>query len=172
MTSPLRGWARRALRRRLPILSWLPSYNRNDLRRDAIAGAIVAALAVPQFFGLCIDRWRAGARGPVRSSDRSSGIRRVRHVAAVDSRAGVDRICAICVAGRSASASQRPGGGDVYLGYRAGGWPRPCRCGPGAGGLGGGVPLEADCHRICLRSYGLGDRRRTAQPAGDPGSAW
>ena len=51
MTSPLRGWARRALRRRLPILSWLPSYNRNDLRRDAIAGAIVAALAVPQSLG-------------------------------------------------------------------------------------------------------------------------
>jgi sulfate permease, SulP family len=42
---------RRGLRRRLPILTWLPQYRRKQLRRDAIAGAIVAALAVPQALG-------------------------------------------------------------------------------------------------------------------------
>jgi sulfate permease, SulP family len=44
-------WIRGALRRRLPILTWLPRYDRARLRRDAIAGAIAAALAVPQSLG-------------------------------------------------------------------------------------------------------------------------
>jgi high affinity sulfate transporter 1 len=42
---------RRGLRRRLPILSWLPRYDRKHLRRDLVAGAIVVALAVPQSLG-------------------------------------------------------------------------------------------------------------------------
>ena len=42
---------RRGLRRRLPILTWLPRYSRKQLRRDLIAGAIVVALAVPQSLG-------------------------------------------------------------------------------------------------------------------------
>lgn len=47
-------WAaavRRAIPRRLPILTWLPQYDRKHLRRDIIAGAIVVALAVPQALG-------------------------------------------------------------------------------------------------------------------------
>jgi high affinity sulfate transporter 1 len=39
------------LRRRLPILTWLPQYSRKQLPRDALAGAVVAALAVPQALG-------------------------------------------------------------------------------------------------------------------------
>jgi sulfate permease, SulP family len=45
------SWIRRGLRRRVPILSWLPSYDRKHLRRDVIAGVIVAALAIPQSLG-------------------------------------------------------------------------------------------------------------------------
>lgn len=47
-------WAaavRRAIPRRLPIVTWLPQYDRKHLRRDIIAGAIVVALAVPQALG-------------------------------------------------------------------------------------------------------------------------
>ena len=39
------------LRRWLPILTWLPAYDRAHLRRDVVAGAVVAALAVPQSLG-------------------------------------------------------------------------------------------------------------------------
>lgn len=35
----------------LPILSWLPSYPREDLRGDVMAGAIVASLLIPQSLG-------------------------------------------------------------------------------------------------------------------------
>jgi sulfate permease, SulP family len=42
---------RRGLRRRLPILAWLPQYDRKHLRRDIFAGAVVVALAVPQALG-------------------------------------------------------------------------------------------------------------------------
>jgi len=38
-------------RRWLPILTWLPAYDRAYLRRDVVAGAVVAALAVPQSLG-------------------------------------------------------------------------------------------------------------------------
>ncbi|HTY71876.1 MAG TPA: SulP family inorganic anion transporter [Actinomycetes bacterium] len=37
--------------RRLPVLAWLPRYQRPWLRGDLIAGAVVAALAVPQALG-------------------------------------------------------------------------------------------------------------------------
>ncbi|HEX6255650.1 MAG TPA: sulfate permease [Euzebyales bacterium] len=39
------------LRRWLPILSWLPSYRRERLRGDVVAGAIVASLLIPQSLG-------------------------------------------------------------------------------------------------------------------------
>jgi sulfate permease, SulP family len=51
LTSKLGNRVRRGVRRRLPILTWLPEYDRKNLRRDAIAGAGVAALAVPQSLG-------------------------------------------------------------------------------------------------------------------------
>ena len=35
----------------IPILRWLPSYERSRLRRDLLAGALVAALLVPQSLG-------------------------------------------------------------------------------------------------------------------------
>lgn len=37
--------------RRVPVLAWLPHYDRRWLRGDAVAGAVVAALAVPQALG-------------------------------------------------------------------------------------------------------------------------
>ncbi|WP_395692375.1 SulP family inorganic anion transporter [Nocardioides sp.] len=37
--------------RRLPVAVWLPRYQRGWLRGDAVAGAVVAALAVPQALG-------------------------------------------------------------------------------------------------------------------------
>ncbi|WP_395659799.1 SulP family inorganic anion transporter [Nocardioides sp.] len=37
--------------RRLPIMTWLPRYERGWLRGDLVAGAVVAALAVPQALG-------------------------------------------------------------------------------------------------------------------------
>ena len=37
--------------RRLPIMTWLPRYERGWLRGDVVAGAVVAALAVPQALG-------------------------------------------------------------------------------------------------------------------------
>ncbi|HSK54372.1 MAG TPA: sulfate permease [Jiangellales bacterium] len=37
--------------RRLPILTWLPRYERRWLRGDLVAGAVIAALAVPQALG-------------------------------------------------------------------------------------------------------------------------
>ncbi len=42
---------RAALARALPIMQWLPAYDRSRLRGDVIAGAIVAALLVPQSLG-------------------------------------------------------------------------------------------------------------------------
>jgi high affinity sulfate transporter 1 len=39
------------VRRHVPILTWLPAYDRSRLRTDAIAGAVVAALAIPQALG-------------------------------------------------------------------------------------------------------------------------
>jgi len=42
---------RRGLRRRVPIVAWLPQYELKHLRRDLIAGTIVVALAVPQALG-------------------------------------------------------------------------------------------------------------------------
>ena len=37
--------------RRVPVVSWLPRYERGWLRGDLVAGAVVAALAVPQALG-------------------------------------------------------------------------------------------------------------------------
>jgi SulP family sulfate permease len=37
--------------RRVPVVAWLPQYQRGWLRGDAVAGAVVAALAVPQALG-------------------------------------------------------------------------------------------------------------------------
>ncbi len=42
---------RAALARALPIMQWLPAYDRSRLRGDVIAGAIVAALLIPQSLG-------------------------------------------------------------------------------------------------------------------------
>ena len=39
------------LRRLVPALGWLPSYRREDLRFDLIAGVSVAALVVPKALG-------------------------------------------------------------------------------------------------------------------------
>jgi sulfate permease, SulP family len=51
MTSSVGNRIRRGLHRRLPILTWLPLYNRARLRQDIVAGVVVAALAVPQSLG-------------------------------------------------------------------------------------------------------------------------
>ena len=45
------GPASRARWRRVPAVTWLPQYRRSWLRADAVAGALVAALAVPQALG-------------------------------------------------------------------------------------------------------------------------
>src|SRR5580765_5588300 len=37
--------------RRVPVVAWLPHYQRRWLRGDLVAGAVVAALAVPQALG-------------------------------------------------------------------------------------------------------------------------
>src|SRR3954449_4471115 len=37
--------------RRVPVVSWLPTYERRSLRGDLLAGAVVAALAIPQALG-------------------------------------------------------------------------------------------------------------------------
>ncbi|MDN5771471.1 MAG: SulP family inorganic anion transporter [Microlunatus sp.] len=42
---------RARLKRIVPILDWLPRYDRRRLRPDLLAGAVVAALAVPQSLG-------------------------------------------------------------------------------------------------------------------------
>ena len=39
------------LRRNVPILDWLRTYDRRWLRADLLAGGVVAALAVPQALG-------------------------------------------------------------------------------------------------------------------------
>ena len=43
--------ASRRTRRVLPILDWLPRYDRRRLRPDLLAGCVIAALAVPQALG-------------------------------------------------------------------------------------------------------------------------
>jgi high affinity sulfate transporter 1 len=50
MTSEHSGWRRRAVSS-IPILTWLPRYERSRLKGDLLAGAIVAALMVPQSLG-------------------------------------------------------------------------------------------------------------------------
>src|SRR5829696_3995157 len=42
---PARRW------RRIPVVAWLPPYQRRWLRGDVVAGAVVAALAIPQALG-------------------------------------------------------------------------------------------------------------------------
>jgi SulP family sulfate permease len=37
--------------RRIPAIAWLPRYERGWLRGDVVAGAVVAALAIPQALG-------------------------------------------------------------------------------------------------------------------------
>lgn len=49
MSTRRSGWVRAA--RALPILRWLPNYERSHLRGDLLAGALVAALLVPQSLG-------------------------------------------------------------------------------------------------------------------------
>jgi len=39
------------LARWVPMIAWLPRYRRDLLARDLLAGAVVAALAVPQSLG-------------------------------------------------------------------------------------------------------------------------
>src|SRR6187401_3332431 len=39
------------LRGRIPIFTWLPAYQRTQLRPDLTAGMVLAALAVPQSLG-------------------------------------------------------------------------------------------------------------------------
>ena len=51
MTPSVGQRIRQGLRRRLPILTWLPLYKRARLRPDIVAGVVVAALAVPQSLG-------------------------------------------------------------------------------------------------------------------------
>jgi sulfate permease, SulP family len=46
-----RGAVESQLRSRLPILTWLPAYSRKNLTADLLAGAVVAALIVPQALG-------------------------------------------------------------------------------------------------------------------------
>src|SRR3954468_5010871 len=48
MTRPATRASLRAMRRYLPILSWLPGYDRRWLAADALAGLSVWALLVPQ----------------------------------------------------------------------------------------------------------------------------
>jgi len=50
MTSEQNEWKRRVVGA-MPILTWLPRYDRSRLRGDLLAGAIVAALMVPQSLG-------------------------------------------------------------------------------------------------------------------------
>jgi high affinity sulfate transporter 1 len=47
MASALRA----RVRRHVPIVTWLPAYDRSRLRTDSVAGVVVAALAVPQALG-------------------------------------------------------------------------------------------------------------------------
>jgi SulP family sulfate permease len=51
MTASFGHRIRRGLHRRLPVLTWLPRYQRARLRPDIVAGVVVAALAVPQSLG-------------------------------------------------------------------------------------------------------------------------
>ncbi len=51
MASESSGRRRRVLAAGVPILRWLPTYERNRLGGDVLAGAIVAALLVPQSLG-------------------------------------------------------------------------------------------------------------------------
>ena len=46
-----RGAVESQLKARLPILTWLPAYQRANLTGDLLAGAVVAALIVPQALG-------------------------------------------------------------------------------------------------------------------------
>lgn len=49
MSTRQRRWARAV--RVLPILRWLPGYERSQIRGDLLAGALVAALLIPQSLG-------------------------------------------------------------------------------------------------------------------------
>jgi len=51
MSDPNGSGAERTWRRWIPIAEWLPRYDRGWLRGDLVAGALVAALAVPQALG-------------------------------------------------------------------------------------------------------------------------
>ena len=59
-----RAWAapaRSGVRRFIPILSWLPAYDRRNLRFDLVAGATVWGLLVPEM----IARWVPGGIYPL-----------------------------------------------------------------------------------------------------------
>ena len=70
------------LARLLPIVSWLPSYDRSWLRGDIAAGVAVTALIVPKnlgyagFAGVPLENGLYAAPLPARSSTRSSGTSR------------------------------------------------------------------------------------------------
>ncbi|CAG7785160.1 unnamed protein product, partial [Allacma fusca] len=48
---PRRSFLGKLLRRRIPIIKWLPSYKKNYLINDAIAGITVGLTVVPQSMG-------------------------------------------------------------------------------------------------------------------------
>ena len=66
----------------LPILDWLPRYDRRWLRGDVAAGIAVTALIVPKNLGLCGHRRGAAAERSLRSRGGRAHLRGVLHVAA------------------------------------------------------------------------------------------
>ncbi|NIP34578.1 MAG: sulfate transporter, partial [Thermoplasmata archaeon] len=48
MGAPVQEGNSRGLSRYLPVLSWLPNYDRTDLRPDAMAAVTMAAFSIPE----------------------------------------------------------------------------------------------------------------------------
>ncbi len=68
-------------KRNIPILSWLPAYDRSWFSADAIAGLTVWGLLIPEFDGLCGSCRPAAPVWPLYPGGFTDPLRRAGHIA-------------------------------------------------------------------------------------------
>src|SRR6478735_5471918 len=133
--------------RRIPLVAWLPRYRSAWLRGDLVAGAVVAALAVPQALG-----YASIAGAPVQVGLYAVPVALVAYAVFGSSRQlVVGPVSTVSVLSGSFLASFGVAGSGVHRRARAG-----LRAGAGGGGvrphrMDGRVPVQADRHRLRAR---------------------
>src|SRR4051812_42875820 len=154
--------------RRVPAVMWLPRYERGWLRGDVVAGAVVAALAVPQALG-----YASIAGAPVEVGLYAVPVALIAYAIFGSSRQlVVGPVSTVSVLSGSLLASfgvaGHGAGREVHGGAGTRLRPDPRHRGLPRSRLGGGVPLQADRDRLRPRPDRPGRPQRGAAPARRP----